>query len=337
MKKDIIESLYKVMCSATTTAIDARITNNDYFKRRVLGFRAEIEFENLIKKSPKVDFLEGGQFISKKLTGELGDKNVFIYTTISSDKPRDYLEVYKTISKWEEVESLIYIKMSKDGWVDEPCEIKTNRGLRKQDKILRPAYVFYQFNTQTKDFDKINNGDFDIVLNHFPPSQRRPSLFRLRKKKQFNYFEEYNFAILQKIYANRYFLDVIMRKAPGRQIIDLDGFLVFKNKIILVEIKEKSPITSDEIDKWKYGWDSRRILWYLYLQKKISMQILYSIRQINNRTDRKFVQWDSIFLDDFLRGVGWSTSRAGGGGEDTLLAPYSFFRRLKDIIKDNTN
>ena len=50
-RDQIIDSLYKIMCTSTTTAIDNNVSNNDYFKRRVLGFKAEIEFEEELKKS----------------------------------------------------------------------------------------------------------------------------------------------------------------------------------------------------------------------------------------------------------------------------------------------
>ena len=58
-KDNLIDSLYKVMCTGTHTATDSKVTNNDYFKRRVLGFRAEIEFEDAIINSSKgFKFLE---------------------------------------------------------------------------------------------------------------------------------------------------------------------------------------------------------------------------------------------------------------------------------------
>ena len=94
-----------------------------------------------------------------------------------------------------------------------------------------------------------------------------------------------------------------MRQAQGRQIIDLDGFIIKNDKIMLVEIKEKSPIIGKDpvnLVDWRYGWDSRRILWYLYILKKTKLSVLYNVRQIDNRIDRNFVQWDSIFIDDFL-------------------------------------
>ena len=128
-----------------------------------------------------------------------------------------------------------------------------------------------------------------------------------------------------------------MRQARGRQILDLDGFIIKNKKIILVEIKEKTPNKNKKLNEeihWQYGWDSRRLLWYLYLLKKINFTILYNVRQIEEREERKFLQWDSIWINDFLNGVSWSFSRSGGGGEDTLSAPYSYFKNLKTILEE---
>ena len=64
---------------------------------------------------------------------------------------------------------------------------------------------------------------------------------------------------------------------------------------------------------WSYGWDTRRILWYSEVQKKTGFEIFYIVRQIENRKDRKFVQWDGISLNDYLKGISWSNSTGGGG------------------------
>jgi hypothetical protein len=39
-------------------------------------------------------------------------------------------------------------------------------------------------------------------------------------------------------------------------------------------------------------------------------------------------------LEDFFLGLSWNFSRGGGGGEDTLSAPYSYFKKLKTILKE---
>ena len=46
----------------------------------------------------------------------------------------------------------------------------------------------------------------------------------------------------------------------------------------IIEIKEKEPIKPKSKEKsidtkfWSYGWDTRRLLWYLEIQRKIGFQ-----------------------------------------------------------------
>lgn len=332
----IIDSLQKLMCSAITTAVDVKIANNDYFKRRILGFKAEIEFEKFIKEKfeNKIEFLEGGQFISKKISGQKNDNNSFIYTTIDNRDPEKYIEIYKQISKWNEVKSLYFIKLNENGWNEEPFTAKDNDKKEIKTNILKPNFDFYVFQEDKFITSKVQ--DFKIILDNFEKPEKKSSIYKLRGEEKFKYFLEYENTTLKKIYATRYFLDHILRQARGRQILDLDGFIVKNNKIILVEIKEKTPNKNKKLNEeiyWQYGWDSRRLLWYLYLLKKINFTILYNVRQIEDREQRKFLQWDSIWIDDFLKGVSWSFSRGGGGGEDTLSAPYSYFKNLEKILE----
>ncbi|MEK9888329.1 MAG: hypothetical protein VW735_06280 [Gammaproteobacteria bacterium] len=157
----------------------------------------------------------------------------------------------------------------------------------------------------------------------------------MRKREQFDYFNNYDLDTLKKIYANRYFVDNKKRQVV-LHMIDFDGFIIKEDKIFIVEIKEKSPIKDkkepDDLNKWSYGWDTRRLLWYKHIQQKIGFDVLYNIRQINNRDEREFMQWDSILLSDFLKGVSWSSVRGGGGGEDTLIVPYLHFKRLEENL-----
>jgi len=331
----VIDSLQKVLCTATSTVSDANVANNDYFKRRVLGFKAEMEFEKAVSDfSSELRFVEGGQFISKKISGAEDDKNKFFYTTIDYEAPAAYTTVYKRISQWDEVDEMLYIQVLEDDWTTEPFKITQHDGVKATTTILKPKYIFYQFDKTTATFSTHQIQDFSVILRHFNLPARSPSLFKIRGDEQFRYFEQYDIRTLKKIYATRYFLDNVMRQAQGRQFIDLDGFILKDDKVVLVEIKEKSPIEDGEsMTKWQYGWDSRRLLWYLYLLNKLDLSVLYNVRRINNRTDRLFVQWDSLFIDDFLKGVSWSNSRGGGGGEDTLLAPYLYFKRLDEILK----
>ena len=105
-KEKIIDSLYKIICSGTSTASDKKVENNDYFKRRVLGFRAEIEFVKFVEHFGYIKYFEGGKFISRKLSGELTDKNRFTYVTLAVNPVEDFEEIYSIVSKWDEVDQL---------------------------------------------------------------------------------------------------------------------------------------------------------------------------------------------------------------------------------------
>ena len=153
-----------------------------------------------------------------------------------------------------------------------------------------------------------------------------------------DYFKNYDLATLKKIYAERYFLDKKKNEDVIVNTIDLDGFIIKKEKTFIVEIKEKTPIKPENIKSmsnkqfWSYGWDTRRILWYSEVQKKTGFEIFYIVRQIENRKDRKFIQWDGISLNDYLKGISWSNSTGGGGGGDTLTVPYNHFLSLQKLL-----
>ena len=337
-KKEVIDSLYKIMCTNTTSAVDSKVSNNDYFKRRVLGFKAEIEFEKELKGT-KFDFMKGGILLSPRLDGSHNMKNKFSYITIDIHNPDNYLSIYSKIATWDEIRILSYAKLDLINWEYEDYEIRENKGSKlSKTKILVPRYKLYKYDYEKNAFSELIENDFSQILDIGSPRSRKSNTYHLRKKEHFEYFEKYDLDTLKKIYADRYFLDKKKNENKIFNTIDLDGFIVNEGKALIIEIKEKEPIKPKSKKKsidtkfWSYGWDTRRLLWYLEIQRKIGFQILYIVRQINNREDRNFIKWDSIFLNDFLKGVSWSNSRSGGGDGDTLTAPYNHFLELKEQI-----
>jgi len=336
-KNNIIDSLYKIMCTGTTTAIDSRVNNNDYFKRRVRGFKAEIEFEkNILSDFQEYKFYEGGQLWSRLLDGTRDSLNIFYYTTFDTLDPENYVPIYKKISVWSDIKKLLYIQIIPEGWISEDFVAKDEEGAI-DTQIIKPKFKFYEFNKELEEFSLSDTQDFDVLLSFGQDLVRAPSRFKLRRREQFEYFNEYELNTLIKIYSTRYFLDH-KKRTKRMNMIDLDGFLYKNEELILVEIKEKTPIlgstqqTAGDTNYWKYGWDTRRILWYLHLQNNLNLKTLYAIRQINNRDERAFIKWDCIMLKDFLNVTSWSSSRAGGGGEDTITVPYNHFQDLESIL-----
>ena len=163
-KDKVIDSLYKVMCTNTTTAIDNKVKNNDYFKRRVLGFKAEIEFEEELKNTD-FSFRKGGILLSPRLDGSKDMKNKFAYITIDSLNPIEYLNIYSEISAWDEVEILYYAQLKLEEWKEEDYEVKEEKGgVLVKKKILVPDYKLYKFDRETKCFIESKGNDFSNIL-----------------------------------------------------------------------------------------------------------------------------------------------------------------------------
>ena len=77
---------------------------------------------------------------------------------------------------------------------------------KEETNILVPAYEHYDFDNESG-FVKTNANDFSSILSIGRERKVNASRFKLRKREQFDYFEEYELDTLKKIYANRYFVD----------------------------------------------------------------------------------------------------------------------------------
>jgi hypothetical protein len=332
-KEKIIDSLYKIICTANSTNKKEEEINNDYFKRRRIGFKAEMEFEIHFKdkfQNKENILLEGGQFC-----GTSENRDLFVYTTIDFSEPMKYQKVYESISKWSNVRYLYYLKVIDDHWsyVGLKTRLKS-KGEIKEELILEPRYEIYVFDKKSKKFSLSKELSASKIFNHWRKKKNSPTVNPLRSRETFDYFLQYEKKMLMKVYATRYFMDVLKRE-HFLYFLDIDGFLQTKDKIKIIELKEKTPIKTENkkdlpMDQWKYGWDTRRLSWYQFLEKQIELTTIYIVRQIETKEDRKFNQWDAISLDKFMLSGSWENSISGGGGRgDTVLAPYTKFESLE--------
>jgi len=131
------------------------------------------------------------------------------------------------------------------------------------------------------------------------------------------------------MYANRFFLDVLLRDRR-KGMIDFDGILKRNNEFWLLESKEKDPARRGNTQY--FGWDSRRLAWYFYVQNCCGLKTLYIVRQVNNQEERMFVDWKYIRLNDFAASASWLSESGGGGGSGTITAPLAAFDRLDNLF-----
>ena len=104
-------------------------------------------------------------------------------------------------------------------------------------KILHPDYEFLQFEQTSRTFHQITMGEF---LQNFTKKSRWGTGRQIRSTVEdyARYFSEMSYEQLQSIYAERFFIQVLLRpySAPMQ---DFDLFLQENDQWSLVELKQK--------------------------------------------------------------------------------------------------
>jgi len=313
-KDGLVDNLYKILTSS--------IASPRFFNARSKGFRAEIEYARKIKGAG-VAFLDAGQFVVSKKGSDDPPENRIFYMTITSDKKEEYAEFYELVFKLAEVKKMFFIEVGDvSEWGTQQITIKDddNRN-RIQTDILKPSLTVFSFEDGSW-----KPSNFDEIKNLIDKS----SVERIAKNKEnhLSYLLEYDLDELINVYCNRYVLDVELG-GYNKGMMDFDLIIVEDGKYMAVETKEKDPIGKrdhpDDPKQWAFGWDSRRIGWYMHLKMELGLNTRYVIREVNNQTERKFLKWKKIDMDRFRQCASWLAERAGGGGGGTISAPYKAF------------
>jgi len=311
---DLVDDLYKILTSS--------IADTRFFNARSKGFRAELEYASKIR-TEGTEVLDAGQFIVSKKERDESPENYIFYMTITNDNKDKYNGLYEQISKLPEMRNLFFIEVGDNSeWGTR--KITTKEGASKTKKIQvevkEPNLSVYRY----------DNGDwisssFDEIKGMLVKKSER---IAKNKENLLSYLLDYEMNDLANVYCNRFVLDVELGKY-SKGMMDFDHIVKENGKYIAIETKEKDPIGKSKFPedetRWHFGWDSRRIGWYMHLKMELDLDTRYVIREINNQTDRQFVKWKMIDMDRFRRCASWLAERAGGGGGGTISAPYNAF------------
>ena len=310
----LVDNLYKILTSS--------IANTRFFNARSKGFRAELEYAKKIK-SEGVDFLDAGQFVVSTKEQDESPENYLFYMTITNHDKESYNKFYEQISKLHELKKMFFIEVGDPSqWGEKEITVNDEENRNKiQVNILKPSLTVYRY-----DEGRWASSDFNEIKQLIIKSD----VERIAKNKEnhLSYLLDYDMDELINVYCNRYVLDVELR-GYNKGMMDFDLIIVEDGKYMAVETKEKDPIGKRDYPsdptQWAFGWDSRRIGWYLHLTMELGLNVRYVIREVNNQTEREFVKWKKIDMEKFRRCASWLAERAGGGGGGTISAPYSAF------------
>ena len=322
-KQEILDNLHTLLTSE-------RSQNRFYFNKSV-SFRYELEFSEICKRQ-KIKTLDGGMFLLRK-TPEF----YFVYITISSDRKEDYSSFYDNLRKFDK-ESLRHLFFAEiDGWDANKTKIKAKSGpeyildisqprtcptidpkpkqILQDTTILTPKINFYEY-----DEGNWKTVSLSDIRKHFEPVKEAA----YSKKQSFlDYMNEFPIDSLRDIYCNRFFMGVSMAGIT-ESISDIDKIIIKNEKFILVEVKNKEPWWDEkhpnDTKHARFGWDFRRLSWYLLLKQKTGMDVQFVVAHIDNRESRNIVAWKDIMMDDWCKCADW-----GGEMQGNQMAPYEEF------------
>ncbi|MBI34189.1 MAG: hypothetical protein CMP67_02370 [Flavobacteriales bacterium] len=275
------------------------------FEKRIIGFRAEIEFPALLEKRKHLNrtIFNGGTFLPTDKEGEAFDKSSIHY--IVDSKPHtNYEEVFSTISK-SEVKKHFYFKILNSGQI-----IDSING-----SVYIPNLETFSWNIERKKFEQVPISEF---LKNFTKKKNfnKPSQELNNTVVSNDVLKDFSKDELLNLLSNRVILDYYIGYNYVRGIpVDIDLIVKKNGKFSFLEIKEK------DLSKRKpngFGMDTRRLESMTSFANPLHIPYFYIVREIDNQKDRNFINWHYIDVNYFADLVTEYKTINGGTGMAVL-------------------
>jgi len=324
-KDQLINDLYLLLTTE-------RSSDNRFYYNKSVSFGSEHEFSNICK-GKNLEILDGGMFLFRRKP-----EYYAIYVTISSQDKNDYSLFYNQLLKADRKNLRhVYFGQIKEWKEDAPFTVNsgpelkldisepkkcpaTNPEDRKKQKkeevrISTPEIEFFEY-----DGNSWNSITIDKIRAHFDTSSTQVAA---RKQSFLGYLNKYPEDYLKDLYCNRFFW-TIQLAGVSKGMSDIDMIVLNGENYELVEVKNKTPVFDkkypNDLKHARFGWDFRRIAWYLYLKQKTGLNIQYAVARIDNRIDRNILNWKFMPIDHWCLCAEWGSDMQGN-----QMAPYTEF------------
>ncbi len=334
IKEDILKGIHhliynNVFCSDPNSTKWTGIAANGY-EKRILGFKAEIEFKRKLKAENKFDIFDGGILLPLVPKSKSIDQPV--YLTISSNPiNEDYKNIYSKLSKLNGPRLFFVHYLDQDYVLKDIMDIGVY--IRFTDCNV------YEF--LAGEFVEQPNGINEIKNTFSTKSYKRyKGKYKLREangafiKRTLGHYER---AELLDILMTRLFFDGHIGFGKKKGIVsDID--LIVKDKsnqqYTFLEIKEKD---RSKTPPHGFGMDISRMNDILDLSSITQTSYAYIVKHVNNQTERKFIEWLSINMHDFkketakklhVRDGGRGMATATSSKPKTVVVGYEAFDKV---------
>ena len=184
--------------------------------------------------------------------------------------------------------------------------------------VHQPLFDFFEFKSGSWE-----SCSLDDILNLLE-SKKSATRVGTRKDSFVDYLRGYTDEEVNSIYCDRFFFDILLGGIK-KGMSDIDKIIVEDEKYILVEVKNKTPFfddsTPDDLSKASFGWDTRRLAWYLFLKNETELNTLLVVAEIDDKINRNIKRWKSITINHWCNCSSW-----GSDVGNTQMAPYTEFK-----------
>ena len=323
-----------IYCSDPNSSKWAGIASNGY-ERRIIGFRAEIEFK-LALRTPSV--LDGGWMISTQNGRRCLEHSV--YFTISRDNPDRYVSLYTTLGGLGFVR-LFFVQYTFPDITENLTGWNVSDIMNIGVGIPHPDYRCYEF--QNNRFMDISSGRYNLeplVGMYGEKNRGRKASYRLCQnpplfiEQTLGHLPAENLA---DILSNRFVFDGLIGFSKIKGIpSDIDLIIQKEKSFLFLEIKEKDRSKTPPAG---FGMDIPRMNDMVALSGRLGCRYLYVVKEVNNQMERRFQNWWVIDIGDFKMATSSRNAVEGGtgmatatvSGHPTLVAPIEKFTRMDAV------
>jgi len=320
-KKNIMKGLHDL--------ISNNVIGDKQYDSRYKGFRGELSYFERCRTVGQR--LYSGGYLVPRETGASATSNP-VYFTITSDAPEEaYRRIFSRISNLDCV-ALYFVQYERNVEV---------LNMEKADimgigvKLPVPKLTVSAFDVKNAAFTPATISD---LVGHFEPTGqirgRRYPIDSAIIKAHIDRLREYPIEDLEALYVQRLVFDGMIGLGRVRGIpSDIDGILCDGDEPqCLVEIKEKD---LSKREPRGFGMDVGRMQSLLHISDRTGIPYHYIVRQVEDQIARNFVQWLSIEMKEFEKGVlgqkfieGGTGMRSQSSSNPTLVCPLERFTPL---------
>ena len=306
------------------------------YRNRYNGFTAELAFQDWFDANRSDGPIDGGMFLPVVQTGNPFEEA--IYFTCSEAPPSEFVGIYTSASTLASKGSF-FIQYDTSShyadWERKQLFQSYENGQFVEQLFPIPPFKVFRFKPATREFSPCLITDMTAMYAKSKDFLKKKYIPAHLKNHFMHKFLQFSVKSLLKLYVERLFFDGYFNLTRTRGApLDIDTFVRAKDGgLCLLEIKEKD---ISKRDPRGFGMDLRRVESLSILSAAFSAKAFYVVRHVNNQTQRQFVDWRIIDLEQFKSQIAYSPTVEGGTGmrsasshNPTRVCRFEYFTLLE--------